>query len=430
MRDKMKKFFIKTLGCKSNQLENEIIINELVKRGYEQTADFEEADFYILNSCAVTEKAATESLYYLKNIKHKKPQIKTILTGCVAQLKDFDKENDYIDLVLGNDEKLSICEYIENSEGECVGDIFEVKAFNNKFIDEYTRTRANLKIQDGCNNRCSYCTIPLARGNSRSNSVENILKQIDIYLENGINEVVLTGIHIGQWGLDFEKKQTLKNLLEEIEKTEIKRYRLGSLDAIELNDELLEFLQKSQKFCPHFHISIQSMSDEVLKKMNRKYTAQRVLEVIGKINFLFKNPFIGCDIIVGFSGESEDNFAECRKNLEEAELSKIHVFPFSKRKNTQAFLLKDEVPDKIKRERAEILKELSDKKHKSFLEKNKGSIQEVQVQKRIDKKTLMYKGTTRNYIDVLISSNEDITNKILNVKLTEIKGDKFVAEMV
>ena len=426
----MKKFFIKTLGCKSNQLENEIIINELVENGYVQTSDAQEADFYILNSCAVTQKAAGESLYYLKNIKHKKPEIKTILTGCVAQLKDFEKDNEYIDMVLGNDEKLSISNYLEQADGEYIGDIFALKQFTNKFIENYTRTRANLKIQDGCNNRCSYCTIPLARGISRSNSVENIIKQIDIYLKNGINEIVLTGIHIGQWGLDFEEPQNLKKLLKEIEKTEIKRYRLGSLDALELDDELLEFLQKSNKFCPHFHISIQSMSDNVLKKMNRKYNAQRVEGVIEKINSLFKNPFIGCDIIVGFSGETEDNFSECYQNLQQANLSKIHVFPFSKRKNTPAWNFKDEVSEKIKRERAEILKELSKQKYHNFLENNIGSIQEVQVQKRIDKKTLMYKGTTRNYIDVLINSDKDITNKILNAKITEIKDDIVFAQVV
>ena len=426
----MKKFFIKTLGCKSNQLENEIIINELTQNGYVQTLDFEEADFYILNSCAVTEKAAGESLYYLKNIKHKKPEIKTILTGCVAQLKAFEKDNDYIDIVLGNDEKLSICKYLEKPDGEHVSDIFDLKEFNNKFVKTYTRTRANLKIQDGCNNRCSYCTIPFARGNSRSNSVENILKQINIYTQSGINEIVLTGIHIGQWGLDFENPQTLKNLLEEIEKTQIKRYRLGSLDALELNDELLEFLKKSDKFCPHFHISIQSLSDDVLKNMNRKYDAKKVLEVIEKINSMFKNPFIGCDIIVGFSGESEDNFCECKNNLENANVSKIHVFPFSKRKNTKAWDFKGEVPDKTKRERADIIKEISAQKHKKFLEQNIGSIQEVQVQKKIDKKTHLYKGTTRNYIDVLIKSDEDITNKILNVKLNEIKNDEVFAELV
>lgn len=425
----MKKFFIKTLGCKTNQLENEIIINELLKIGYEQTDNAEEADIYIMNSCAVTENATTESLYYLKNIKHKNKNIKTILTGCAAQLKDFDTKNEYIDLVLGNNEKLEIGKYIENN-GENVNDILNLKNFNNKFIHSHTRTRANLKIQDGCNNRCTYCTIPFARGNSRSNSVENIIKQIGIYSQNGINEVILTGIHIGQWGLDFQEKMSLKDLLEKIEKTDIKRYRLGSLDPLELNDELLNFLKNSQKFCPHFHISIQSMSNATLKRMNRKYSATKTLEVIEKINTLFTKPFIGCDIIVGFSGETGNDFEECFKNLEIANISKIHVFPYSKRRNTAAFSFPDEIDDDTKRKRADLLKKLSSVKYYNFLEENIGTVQEVQVQKKIDKKTGLYKGTTRNYIDVYIDSQNDITNQILNVKLVKVLNDRVYGKLV
>ena len=425
----MKNFYIKTLGCKTNQLENEIIRNSLIKAGYSEAQEIELADFYILNSCAVTENATNDSLYFLKNIKRKFPRIKTVLTGCVAQLGEV-KNSEFVDIVVGNNEKLSIAEFLDKTNNYFVEDIFELKEFNNKIISSNTRTRGNLKIQDGCNNRCSYCTIPYARGNSRSNTIENIIEQINVYTQSAVNEVILTGIHIGQWGVDFKSPKTLLDLLKEIEKTDIKRYRLGSLDPLEISNEMIEFLKSSEKFCQLFHISIQSVCDKTLKNMNRKYNAQIVLEKIEQLKEAFVFPFLGCDIIVGFPDETEEDFQECYENLQKSGLTKIHVFPYSIRKNTPAALMQGQVPLEIKKQRAELIKKISTEKFDNFLTTNLNSYQEVQVNKKIDKNTGYYKGLTRNYLNVFIDSEVDISNKILNVKITSRQGDDLFGKIM
>ncbi len=424
----MNKFFIKTMGCKTNQLENEIIANNLSDAGFVQVYNFDEADYYILNSCAVTEVSANESLYYLRNIKNKSPKITTVLTGCVAQLEHERLQNDSaIDIIVGNNEKLSIAEYLRKNTAS-VQNIFEVKEFNHKFIRSNSRTRANLKIQDGCNNRCAYCTIPFARGNSRSNSVENIIEQIKIFTVAGINEIILTGIHIGQWGLEFKDGKTLIDLLKEIEKTDIHRYRLGSLEPPEITDELIGFLSNSNKFCPHFHISIQSLCDKTLKAMNRHYNSESVLEIIEKLNKTFDKPFLGCDIIVGFPEESEEDFDTTYNNLKMANLSQIHVFPYSKRSGTPAATMENQIDENTKKTRAGNIKKLSNEKYHKFLEDNLNTIHEVQVQK--NKNSEYFKGITRNYIDVLITSGGDIRNKICNVKIIGIDDGKIYAELL
>ena len=249
----MRTFCLKSLGCKQNQLEGQIIQNELEILGYKQVP-LEKADIYILNSCTVTSHSDSQVNYLLNHAKRKNPSIKTVLTGCAAQTykqhKDFNYEG--IDLILGNKEKMDIQKYIEelfnenSSNGFFVEDIFNQKTFENKFLINPKSTRVNIKIQDGCNNRCAYCIIPYARGNSRSNSIENIVSQINLVAEKNIKEIVFTGIHIGQWGKDINK--TFLDLLKEIEKTEIKRYRLGSLYVDELDDETIDFLKNSKKF--------------------------------------------------------------------------------------------------------------------------------------------------------------------------------------
>ena len=318
----MKKFYLKSLGCKQNQLEGQIIENELIKIGYENCADLENSDIYILNSCSVTSHSDSQVNYLLNHAKKINPNIKTILTGCTAQTykqhSDFDYSN--IDLVLGNSEKIFIEEYIDK-KGFFVDDIFNKKEFEGKFLVNPNTTRVSIKIQDGCNNRCAYCIIPYARGNSRSNSIENIIEQINIVVEKGIKEIVLTGIHIGQWGQEWNL--SLLDLLKEIEKTDIPRYRLGSLYVNELDDELIEFLSKSDKFCPHFHLSLQSLCDKTLKNMNRKYTVDEAMKAIEKLHNNFNLPFLGCDIIVGFPDENEEDFIETYENLKKAKLSAI-----------------------------------------------------------------------------------------------------------
>ena len=427
----MKTFFIKTHGCKSNQLESNIIREKLLNAGYVESLQNTNADIYILNSCSVTETADIEALRTLRNIKHKNPATMTILTGCSAQLNASKvAELDFIDIILGNNDKFEIIEAINNQKSK-VQDIFTVHQFNNQPLHSYSKTRGYLKIQDGCNNYCSYCTIPFARGKSRSNSIENILEQIKIYTNSGIKEVVLTGIHIGQWGEDFEPKQNMLTLLEAIEKTQIQRYRLGSLNPLEINDEMLNFLSQSSKFCPHFHLSLQSLCDKTLKNMNRHYNAQTCLELINKIDEMFRLPFIGSDIIVGFPDENETDFETTYKNVIESKLSSIHVFPYSIRKNTKAAEMTNQIPEKIKHQRADLLHKVANEKLNSFINKNIGIKTQILIEKNPDKKTGLLKGVTPNYLTVYLNAcDKNLLNTIQNIKITtKDSSDKLFGEI-
>lgn len=421
----MKTFYIKSLGCKQNQLEGQIISNELISLGYISTSKIEKADIYILNSCSVTSHTDSQVSYLLKQAKRTNPNIKTILMGCVAQTYKQHNSFDYsnIDLILGNSEKMHIKDYIKNlssdNENFFVQDIFNIKNFENKFLLNPTSTRVSIKIQDGCNNRCSYCIIPYARGNSRSNTIENILKQIELISNKGIKEIVLTGIHIGQWGLEFN--QTLLDLLKEIEKTSIPRYRLGSLYINEINDEMIDFLSKSEKFCPHFHLSLQSLCDKTLQAMNRKYTVDEALKTIEKLHKNFNLPFLGCDIIVGFPDENEEDFNLTFENLKKAKMSAIHCFPYSKREKTPAYYMENQVQDSIKTKRCHIIMELSKKLHQEFLEKNKNALGEILIERK-SPKTGLYSALTRNYIKIHFKDdNNNLRHTLKTVNLADFE---------
>jgi len=398
------KFFIKSLGCKQNQLEGQIIADNLTLNGLKQTSNLKEADFYILNSCSVTSHTDSEVHYLLNQAKKINSSIKTILTGCVAQTVKQHKSFNYsaADVVLGNTEKMDIFKYLDE-KGFFVEDIFKKTEFENKFLFNPTSTRVSVKIQDGCNNRCAYCIIPYARGNSRSNSIENIIKQINLISNKGIKEVILTGIHIGQWGLEWNK--SLKDLLIEIEKTSIPRLRLGSLYINEMDEDFINFLSTSKKFCPHFHLSLQSLCDKTLKNMNRKYSAQEAMNIIKLIKEKFTHPFIGCDIIVGFPYEEDEDFLITYNNLKLSGLSAIHCFPYSKRENTPAYNM-PQIQDSIKTKRAEKIAELSKELHRKFLEENKNETAEILIQKK-NPKTGCYSAITRNYIKIKFKSEKD-----------------------
>ena len=410
------KFYLKSLGCKQNALEGQIIHNELINNGYLEASDIKDADIYILNSCSVTSHSDSQTNYLLHHAKKINPKVKTVLTGCCAQTYKLHKDFKYdeIDLIIGNSEKINIVEYIEKS-GLFVQDIEQQKEFENKFLLTPNSTRVSIKIQDGCNNRCSYCIIPYARGNSRSNSIENIIEQINIIASKGIKEIVLTGIHIGQWGLEFNK--TLLDLLKEIEKTPIPRYRLGSLYINEITDEMIKFLSKSNKFCPHFHLSLQSMCDKTLKNMNRFYCVDDELKVIEKLHSSFDMPYLGCDIIVGFPYETDEDFTETYKNLEKAKLSSIHCFPYSPRENTPASTM-PQIQDSVKTIRCKKIMGLSEKLHKEFLEKNKNKKEEILIQKK-SLKTGLYSAVTRNYIKIYFKSDDDLRHTLKTVNLTD-----------
>lgn len=427
----MKKFNIHTMGCKSNQFESAIIEENLIEHGYKKVQNIEDADIYILNSCSVTHKSDNEAMYLLRSAKHKNPNILTIATGCMAQIeKEELLKNDFIDFVIGNDEKLHLYDYINSDERFSANDILKQTEFNKVELFDTTKTRASLKIQDGCDNRCTYCIIWKARGKSRSADSEFIVNQINNFAEHGFKEVMLTGIHIGQWGKEFGL--SLLDLLKEIEeKTTIERYRLGSLNPPEITDEMLEFLKTSKKFCPHFHLSLQSANDKTLRSMNRFYKTEDYLKLIEKINETFENPFLGSDVIAGFAGETEEDFEVTRKNLLSSGLTQIHTFPYSKRKGTIGAEMENQVPDDVKNSRATIIKEISKEKLNNFIEKNIGKTLEVLIEKHPDKHSQNLKGMTRNYLTVQIPSDRtDLFNTLQMVKLVKFENGKIYGELV
>lgn len=428
-----KSFILKSMGCKSNQFEGSLIIEHLIKDGFVQVKKLTEAEYFILNSCSVTHKSDTEALYLLRNAKHTNPNIKTVITGCTAQLeKDNLLKLDYVDYVFGNDDKFNISKFLLNDIKTEVTDIMTLGLFNYQSLDDVSKTRFSLKIQDGCDNRCAYCVIPFARGKSRSADTEFIIEQINKASDKGFKEVVFTGIHIGQWGI--EKHQSLIDLLREVEaKTKIERYRLGSLNPLEITNDLLDLLQQSDKFCPHFHLSLQSACNKTLKSMNRFYKVENYLEQIEDIVTRFDKPFLGSDIIAGFVGETDENFAITVENLKKSKLSKIHTFPYSIRKGTQAEKMEGHLPDSVKHERAEIIKKISAEKYELFLNQNLNTVHEVLIEKHPDKHSGMLKGMTKNYLNVLIDgieNQENYFNTLHNVKLVQIDKDKFIGEFV
>ncbi len=419
------------MGCKSNQFESAIIEENLIEHGYKKVQNIEDADIYILNSCSVTHKSDNEAMYLLRSAKHKNPNILTIATGCMAQIeKEELLKNDFIDFVIGNDEKLHLYDYINSDERFSANDILKQTEFNKVELFDTTKTRASLKIQDGCDNRCTYCIIWKARGKSRSADSEFIVNQINNFAKHGFKEVMLTGIHIGQWGKEFGL--SLLDLLKEIEeKTTIERYRLGSLNPPEITDEMLEFLKTSKKFCPHFHLSLQSANDKTLRSMNRFYKTEDYLKLIEKINETFENPFLGSDVIAGFAGETEEDFEITRKNLLSSGLTQIHTFPYSKRKGTIGAEMENQVPDDVKNSRATIIKEISKEKLNNFIEKNIGKTLEVLIEKHPDKHSQNLKGMTRNYLTVQIPSDRtDLFNTLQMVKLVKFENGKIYGELV
>lgn len=428
-----KSFILKSMGCKSNQFEGSLIIEHLIKDGFVQVKKLTEAEYFILNSCSVTHKSDTEALYLLRNAKHTNPNIKTVITGCTAQLeKDNLLKLDYVDYVFGNDDKFNISKFLLNDIKTEVTDIMTLGLFNYQSLDDVSKTRFSLKIQDGCDNRCAYCVIPFARGKSRSADTEFIIEQINKASDKGFKEVVFTGIHIGQWGI--EKHQSLIDLLREVEaKTKIERYRLGSLNPLEITNDLLDLLQQSDKFCPHFHLSLQSACNKTLKSMNRFYKVEDYLEQIEDIISRFDKPFLGSDIIAGFVGETDEDFAITVENLKKSKLSKIHTFPYSIRKGTQAEKMEGHLPDSVKHERAEIIKKISVEKYELFLNQNLNTVHEVLIEKHPDKHSGMLKGMTKNYLNVLIDgieNQENYFNTLHKVKLVQINKDKFLGEFV
>ena len=427
----MKKVAFYTLGCKVNQYETNAMIEQFIKASYE-IVDFEEvADIYVINTCTVTNMSDRKSRQIIRRVKQINPNSVLAVTGCYAQVASKELEKiEEIDLIIGNTEKKYIVDIIENYVGGALmgdpqsdnttkinlTDINNQKEFVDFGTTTYTeKTRAVIKVQDGCNNFCSYCIIPYAKGRVRSRKLENIIEEIESIVKKGIQEVVITGIHVASYGLDFKDGNIrLIDLLEEINKIEgLKRIRLGSLEPNIITDEFVERLKKVDKICDHFHLSLQSGCNDTLKRMNRKYTTEDFEKVVERLRNTFPNVALTTDIIVGFPGETEEEFDITYKYLEKIKFYQMHVFKYSQRKGTRAAIMPNQIDGNIKEERSHKLIELSNKNEKEFLNKYFNEEVEVLFEQEEGEYT---KGHTSNYIVIKIKG-KGIENKIKKVKI-------------
>ena len=433
------------------------MIQKFIEKGYEIVNHTEKADIYIVNTCTVTNMSDRKSRQMLRKQKEINPSSIVVACGCYAQVAKEELEKiEEIDLVLGNVEKKDIVEIVEkyieeNLEKVEVADINEKQEFSEFGDVVYSeKTRAVIKIQDGCDRFCSYCIIPYARGRVRSRKPENIISEIKKIAKENIKEVVITGIHIASYGKDFEEKYGLIDLLEEINKVEgIERIRLGSLEPLIITEEFMKRLVKLEKICHHFHLSLQSGCDETLKRMNRRYTMKQFEEIVNLLRGSYQDVMLTTDIIVGFPQETEEEFNITYKELEKIKFYKMHVFKYSQRKGTRAAKMQGQVDGKIKEERSRKLIELSNKNEKEYNEKYVGKKVEILFE---EEKKGIYKGHTKNYILGYLkieedneSSNDDkkkektavynekienrLDNKIVEVTCVKAEDDHIIVEM-
>ncbi len=425
----MKKVAFYTLGCKVNQYETNAMIEQFIKENYE-IVDFENvSDIYVINTCTVTNMSDRKSRQVIRRAKQLNPKSILAVTGCYAQVaaKELEKIEE-IDLIVGNTEKKDIVKIVENYNNKInMTDINNQKEFVDFGTTTYTeKTRAVIKVQDGCNNFCSYCIIPYAKGRVRSRELESVIDEVKSVVQKGIQEVVITGIHIASYGIDFKDSNIrLIDLLEEINKIdELKRIRLGSLEPNVITDEFVERLKKVDKICNHFHLSLQSGCTETLKRMNRKYTAEDFEKVVERLRKAFQNVALTTDIIVGFPGETEEEFKTTYEYLKKIKFCKMHVFKYSQRKGTRAAVMPNQIDGSAKEKRSRMLIELSNKNEKEFLDKYIGK--EVKVLFEQEENGHM-KGHTSNYMVVKVEE-KNIENKIIKVKIIgedglELKGE-------
>ena len=414
-----------TLGCKVNQYETNAMSQKLIEEGYKIVEHTQKADIYIINTCTVTNMSDRKSRQMLRREKENNPSSIIVAVGCYAQVAKKELENiGEIDLVLGNNEKVDIVKYcneiIQKNKKEEIADVMQSRKFAEFGETSYTeKTRAVIKVQDGCDRFCSYCIIPYARGRVRSREPEHIIKEIKQIANEGIKEVVITGIHIASYGKDFKKDYKLIDLLEEINKIDgIERIRLGSIEPLLITEEFVQRLVKLEKICEQFHLSLQSGCDETLKRMNRRYTTQQFEEIVKRLRKAYDNVNLTTDIIVGFPGETEEEFAKTYKFLEKIKFYKMHIFKYSPRKGTRAEQMPQQIEPQLKEERSKKLIELSDKNEKEYNSEYVGKRVEVLWE---EQKNEIYKGHTKNYVLVEMKAkpSENKENVIESVQISQ-----------
>ena len=420
-----------TLGCKLNFSETSSLSRLLENEGFEKKEFDELADVYVINTCSVTDNADKECRHLVRRIQRKAPESLVVITGCYAQLKPKEiSEIPGVDLVLGAAEKFNIAKHIrELAKGDsakiCSCDIEEVSGFHSSWSVN-DRTRTFLKVQDGCDYNCSFCTIPMARGKSRSDTIENVLRQANELASSGVKEIVLTGVNLGDFGKGPDgagvtigissREENFFELIKQLDKVEgIQRYRISSIEPNLLTNEIIEFVANSDKFMPHFHIPLQSGSNTVLSLMRRRYKRELYSERIKLIKTLMPHCAIGVDVIVGFPGETAEEFKETFDFLHSLDVSYLHVFTYSERDNTHALTLKPVVPVNIRNERNKTLRNLSYMKLQYFTEQHAGQQRKVLFEK--NGKQEMMEGYTDNYIKITTSFRKEWANEIVDWKI-------------
>ena len=420
-----------TLGCKLNFAETSTIARLFKEKGFIKKSFLEPADVYVINTCSVTENADNECKSIVKSALLKNPEAFVAVVGCYAQLKPEEiSKIEGVDVVLGATEKFKLLNYIHLSGKHLHAQIHNCEISDaNFFVDAYSvgdRTRSFLKVQDGCDYSCTFCTIPLARGKSRSDLIENVIRNANKIASEGVKEIVLTGVNIGDFGKgqliteDLKKKKdvTFLDLIIALDEVKgIERFRISSIEPNLLKDQIIDFVAKSKKFVPHFHIPLQSGSNDLLKLMKRRYHKELYADRINKIKTLMPDCCIGVDVIVGFPGETDELFLETYNYLNELDLSYLHVFTYSERDNTEAIDLPNQVSIVERKRRNKMLRILSAKKLRLFYEQQKGKILSV-IFENENKKGFMY-GFTQNYVKVKYPFDETLCNSILNVTILD-----------
>ena len=427
------KVAFKTLGCKLNYSETSAISREFTKKGHRKVSFDESSDIYVINTCSVTQNADKEFKYLVNKVKRKNPKSSVIAIGCYAQLKPNKISNiKGVDLVVGADKKFEISNYLDFSKNDSTKvhscEINSVNFFKNSFsIGD--RTRSFLKVQDGCDYKCTYCTIPLARGKSRSGKIEDLISNAEYLVSNGIKEIVLTGVNIGDYGIydpDSNQRETnFFELIKEFNKVKmLDRVRISSIEPNLLTDDIISFVSNSKMFVNHFHIPLQSGSDKILNLMKRRYMTSLYSSRIKKIKELMPDCCIGVDVIVGFPNESDEDFMQTFNFLSDLDISYLHVFSYSERDNTESIKLTNKVSKTIKSQRSKSLRALSSKKKNIFYKKNLKIIRPVLFESKNNDGYIF--GYTDNYVRVKALWSKNLIDKVVNCKLIDISNNEMV----
>lgn len=431
----MKKAALHNLGCKVNAYETEAMQHLLEEAGYEIVPFTQKADVYVINTCSVTNMADRKSRQMLHKAKKNNPDSIVVAAGCYVQTSEKEVLNDLsVDIVIGNDRKHDLVrlleEYSLDSVNDTVDDINDGKHdFEELFIDQTKEhTRAFIKVQDGCNQFCSYCIIPYARGRVRSRRFENVIAEVERLAANGFKEVVLTGIHLSSYGVDFEEATGLLELIQAVNAVKgIERIRLGSLEPKIVTEHFASELSKLDKICPHFHLSLQSGCDETLKRMNRKYTTKEYERGCELLRKYFVHPAITTDVIVGFPGETEEEFEQTKAYLEHIHFYEMHIFKYSKRKGTRAAVMPDQIDEQIKAARSEKLIALGHDMSKEFRKIYIGKNEEVLFEEKAvigDKEYFV--GYTKEYVKVAKKTDENLENQIVSGRISGMLTDEIL----